>query len=262
MKKLLFIFLAIISICNLNSQNTEPLTHLFSIRNENSTYDTIAPSPNYSLFQQNQVLRGWHWGGGESMTSNIGGNQWHGLNPYRDGNNWYDVDTNIFSDGVDLILLVPVITDKHDNFYSPLFSTGFKYEPTLRITNPGSYNVRDNEIFGFGSIRGYISSNPLDTNYSRLVLTTDSLINTTVLKDPWICNEFYYKQYVSAEKDDRKWFPWFYYDNTHTNPVVNQNIDSIMGRDYNGLEMYFTINFLSFQRSALECSPNALRSSV
>ena len=147
---------------------------------------------------------------------------------------YHDIDSSRLADSIDLILNIPYLW--HWTGFNALTGQQLKYEPTLVITNPGSYLIRQNDssnaIFGFKYIQGIISNNPSDENYNRLVLKPDLHTGDTILKEPWICDNLTYTGDGNAYNDS------LCDDKYNLNPYI----DSVMRLDYNGREMYFSIN--------------------
>jgi hypothetical protein len=185
MKKLIILVMIISTSYFSLAQDLEPTQHKFYIDG-----DSTFISADSSKFLQNKILIGWQWCQGRSMSKSLLMSQAHCSNPayYGPGDSTYgDVDTTDFADSVDLVLNIPVISEHFG--YSPLHSTSFKYEPTLQIINPGSFTIKQNDnsnaVFGFRNILGNTTSDP-----ARLTLKSSdtSIINHTVLSEPWICN--------------------------------------------------------------------------
>jgi hypothetical protein len=230
MKKIIFIlFLTSIQIF---AQDFEPQQAVFDI-NGNANYLISADS---ALFKQNNMILGWHWGGDTSMTSALRMNQKHFQSPGYYGNptqyNHFPASELLVNQN--LILCTPVVGWHWSRFF-PAQSMSMQFEPTLRITKPDSFITRANDsynsVFGFQTVRGYIPSNSQDENYNRLILSTDSLVGTMVLEKPWICNTFEYIPPPEGETDEFFWMPEY-----------NSNLDSLYRKDYNGKEMYLSIN--------------------
>jgi hypothetical protein len=94
-------------------------------------------------------------------------------------------------------MCTPVVGWHFARFF-PAQSMSIQYEPTLKIWTfqQGQFIVRRNDpsnaIFGFGTRTGIVSDNPLDENYNRLVLLDSLHSGLTVLKKPWVSDQFRY----------------------------------------------------------------------
>jgi hypothetical protein len=154
MKSLTIIF-AFLIVNIAIAQNLEPSVRTFKyLRGTNDTI-LIKPSADDTLFKQNKMLLGWHWGSDTSMSQSLGCTQAHLMSPFA-----YDscliqryghIPAFTIAKNVDLILNIPYLW--HDIGFNALWGQQIVYEPTLLITNPWDFNIRDNDfsdsVFGF-----------------------------------------------------------------------------------------------------------------
>lgn len=239
MKKIIF-FLVFASI-NLFSQDFEPTQSKFLINS-----DSVFVSPDSALCYQNKMLLGWHWGGGWKMTQSLKMSQIHGFTIIG---GLVDVDTNAIADSLDWIMCTPVV-GWHWSKFIPAWSMSMQYEPTLRITNPGSFTIRQYDsthpVFGFKYIRGKIYTAPGNWDYNRLELSVDSLVGDTVLKEPWMSDQFVYR--IIPGQTDSTWY----------SPDYNSNLDTLRNLDFNGKEMFVSINLRRLDYSRQKDDYNVL----
>jgi len=145
-----------------------------------------------------QMIIGWQWGSNERIneamymnmgqeTNDIGSIRKHFINnPVTDYKSKAMIGLTVFN---------------------PLDANAIVLEPTLKLNNPGSYEVRDNAIFGFQDVNGTITSNIMDPNYNRLVLKQSDLVtypsDSVVLKNAWELQEFIPYGYKEQEEPSK-----------------------------------------------------------
>lgn len=159
MKKIIFM----IFLCGfiLNAQDKEPIPWKFRWGYSD---DLRIFSPD--SIKQTSFLTGFQWGGSTNMNNALHNNVWT-------GGNYETVSSTPIRK--QKLILQPKWKDR--TIYGPGYwgSVMMQYEPTLPLDSTNEGNIlRPNDttdpVFGFRYRRGTISSNPLDENYSRLVL--------------------------------------------------------------------------------------------
>lgn len=192
-----------------------PLT-VFAQDNEPPAWDfkwgyseTFRPF-NPDSMKQTSILTGFQWGGSWQMNNALENNVSTG-GKYTGPGGPIKRKLNM--------ILQP--TWGNGNFYLPgyFFAPFMQYEPTLPLdgTNEGTILRSDDTsdpIFGFRNRKGTISTNPIDENYSRIVLKKDSsYVDDIVLSDIWPQPNFRtrtHHDYAKGGKTDnysgRKWY--------------------------------------------------------
>jgi hypothetical protein len=183
----------IISILFLNgieisAQNIEPPSLTFNYVYDSQTF-TNAP---FSLdrVKQTHFALGWQWGGHNRMTEALKMNMDH------DKPAIYNITQPTNPNDTLYYIWQPLVGGWYVMPY--MLISSFQYEPTLKIANPNGLNIKPNDtsnaIWGFKYIRGYISNNPADENFDRLILyNEDSLRNQIVLAEPSLSGNLYKK---------------------------------------------------------------------
>lgn len=187
--KVLFVFLLTITISF--SQNVEPFQRQFMLNDSSQYLNSENP-----YFQSSRFTLGWHWGDQAKITSALLMNQ-------------TDVDSKSTKESVpdSTLLFIRAILKigaidydlwTHCNFDNhPVFGKSLCYDPTLYIDPDDVYKLHireedpQNPVFGFLHRRGRVLNDPLNVNYSRLIIEGDSLIDEVVLSDPWPNNMMY-----------------------------------------------------------------------
>ncbi|MEN6510426.1 MAG: hypothetical protein ABFD00_01155, partial [Chloroherpetonaceae bacterium] len=244
-------------------------------------------------FKQNKFTLGWHWANGFKMSQALSINE---IMAYGGGSYDYNGNrvpylhpdsTPRMAHNTNLIISSPYIgytwsvnsmyrdtigsTDTlhpliaHTNgFWSVSHNIAFQYEPTYRVNlaapaenwEPRQFDTTG-YAFGFGTVRGYISSIQNDPNYDRLQLFQDSLVNQAVLAEPWISNDLAsIAQVERNEQQNIHILPDTVF-NVYNDPVPvswdtlisYDRLDSLMkrtpilrGEDWKGINFYLTIN--------------------
>ncbi|MCB9221493.1 MAG: T9SS type A sorting domain-containing protein [Ignavibacteria bacterium] len=177
MKKIVFIIL----LCGfiLNAQDKEPIPWKFRWGHSDELR-VFSPDS----IKQTSFLTGFQWGGSTNMNNALHNNVWTG------GNYGTVSSTPIRKQK---LILQPKWHDSTN--YGPGYwgAVMMQYEPTLPLSgsNEGTIlrpNDTTDPVFGFRYRRGTISSNPLDENYSRLVLKQADKVSyggDRVLEDIW-----------------------------------------------------------------------------
>ena len=192
MKKIILAVIIFFPILLL-SQNSEPTQRKFYVP---ALQDSVYLMDTLQYFKQDRFIKGSHWDYHIRLGKVVNYNQ---MDIYW----WYEpkTDTSLKRGDTSLFLL-----DSSLLFVKPMYYThslgaemfnirGIQYSPTLLIdTNKTNelqtrYGDGTNPIFGFAHIRGRITNNPADTNYSKLIIDGDSLINQVILEEPWTANQ-------------------------------------------------------------------------
>lgn len=158
----------------------QPLTFEFKDPN---TGILITDSLKEEFFPSDLIL-GWQWGDNarinEAMYMNMG-----------QSTNWINEIKKQYSNNPTTDYVSKAMVGL--TVYNPLDANVIVLEPTLKLNNPGSYEVSDNAIFGFESVSGTIP-NSADPNFGRLILKSDSLniypSDSVILKNAWELSEF------------------------------------------------------------------------
>ncbi len=195
MKKIILAVIIFFPILLL-SQNSEPTQRKFYVP---ALQDSVYLMDTLQYFKQDRFIKGSHWDYHIRLGKVVNYNQ---MDIYW----WYEpkTDTSLKRGDTSLFLL-----DSSLLFVKPMYYThslgpemfnirGIQYSPSLLIdTNKTNelqtrYGDGTNPIFGFAHIRGRITNNPADTNYSKLIIDGDSLINQVILEEPWTANQLKY----------------------------------------------------------------------
>lgn len=154
------------------SQTFEP--EPFYFYNWDSSDSTITAPLNKSVFKQNKIMKGFQWHG------NYGLNKALNMNTFVSGIVYYNTQDNCDPDTNAQNYTEPINEIKQATVCQNM--VGMQYEPTLELTEDefNNFKTRDgdssNPVFGFENIEGEISTNSLDSNYSRLILR-DTILN-------------------------------------------------------------------------------------
>ena len=193
MKNMLKILLiAIMSICNLLSQNSEPEQLKFIVPAINPT-TPIYLSGDLPYFQLDRFIKGWHWDTHPRIGKILNANQ---MDIYS------HPELNEGSLKPNSLLFVKM--NNNTMFYTHcadadlLNTRGIHFEPTLQIDKSKTHTVQTiigdstNPIFGFEKIKGVITTNPSSPLFGRLLINNDSLKDSVILEKPWRADEIIY----------------------------------------------------------------------
>jgi len=220
----IFVLIFLLNIYLVFSQDKEPNPWEFIWGHSSTAREFVLDS-----FQQKSFLTGFQWSGSVNMNNALRNNAKSGSHytPSAGG-----LDSNIN------LIIQPKWRDA--NFYPPGYyhAVMMQYEPTLPFngSNEGQILRPDDisdPIFGFQNRKGTILEDPLDDNYSRLILYKDSIyVDSTVLSDLWPQPHFKTMDWVSfnqpGETDKylgRKWYL------TINLKRLNPNIDTLKNDD-------------------------------
>ena len=182
MKKIILAVIIFFPILLL-SQNSEPTQRKFYVP---ALQDSVYLMDTLQYFKQDRFIKGNHWDYDARLGKVLDYNQ---MDIY-----WYNTP-DVFQILDSSLLFVKPMYYTHSLGPEMFNIRGIQYSPTLLIdTNKTNelqtrYGDGTNPIFGFAHIRGRITNNPADTNYSKLIIDGDSLINQVILEEPWTANQ-------------------------------------------------------------------------
>jgi len=201
-------------------------------------------------FQQRGFMLGWHWGNGPTLSNALKMSQAHEATRVPGSLNGplMDVPDSYFRDSVDIIMNTPVVGHHWDKF-SPSLGISMQWEPALLIDNPPEFKTivgdTTRPIFGFKTIVG-------DFVDSRLKLSSKIPNGTIVLTDNWPDDAFYRSIDTTA---DNIQYVMYGSDSINQRPIPNY---PIFYRDYNGTNLYLSLNLRRDDTSTVQNNDNVL----
>ncbi|MEN6295155.1 MAG: T9SS type A sorting domain-containing protein [Chloroherpetonaceae bacterium] len=242
MKRIFIFFLATVALMG---QDFEPTQVKFKYGQDSIFLSTEDPR-----FQQRGFMLGWHWGNGPTLSNALKMSQAHEATRVPGSLNGplIDVPDSYFRDSVDIIMNTPVVGHHWDKF-SPVLGISMQWEPALLIDNPPEFKTiigdTTRPIFGFKTIVGEIID-------SRLKLSSNIPNGTIVLTDNWPDDALYRSIDITADNIQYNVYGW---DAIHQRPIPNY---PIFYRDYNGTDLYLSLNLRREDISTVQNNDNVL----
>lgn len=218
MKKII-ILLLVTSTISIYSQDYEPTNWNFVWGHSSTPRPFLLDS-----FQQETVQNGFQWGGSTQMNNAL-------FNTVRTGATLSNLSGTPI---IPLNLIFQPVWEASSGYNPGYFgAVMMQYDPTLPISdlNEGEILRPDDPsdpVFGFKNREGTILTNPLDENYSRLLLYKDSsYVGDTVLSNLWPQPEFYTRDQSGGQTDSYYGEKWYLTINLkRLNPIADSLKDN------------------------------------